>query len=575
MVSYRISFVIWSLLSLHVSTQSWNLFDNKTKGPPQDGGLRLVGGNQPNKGRVEVYHNGKWGTVCDDNWTLNEAQVVCQQLGFPGAVSASSGGTYGEGSGPIWLDDLSCMGSESFLSSCKFKGWGVTDCSHKEDAGVVCESAKYTDNYKFQLDHSLGLSEDLGTLFDSGDNCDFSIVVRDPSDDQAEQNTVCVHRLILSLYPQFNISDSMKDLTVEIDQNCHPHISSFLRYLYTRKIDITLSSAQCLHQLSYIYQLQQLLEEIGKIFTLLLIQDGSFRTQVSLYEYGVRTKDMLLQENVLQYLSWNFEFFVDSPAWKTVSIHLMKELLSRSDIVVKNEFFVLQVLEASVKEKGETVSLEDKVSLLSSIRFPMIPVENLYDIQFSSGMYQSNEAFYSSALLKGFQFNTLPFSKIKDHFKNIEEYLPRIYTAEQWSTVINYTSNSQANIYYPSRHYPYGNFPSVSFMTPAHNSVTYKEQKISWIAQIFKNSWECSNQGFICDSLPLARLYTQYGLSNYKNTIRFNNKLILSCKSENIVFNVQDFKSDKAVLPTNSSMVLPHPCPDDYSFKFVVSPEYI
>ncbi|KAK3553287.1 hypothetical protein QTP86_032753, partial [Hemibagrus guttatus] len=169
-------------------------------------------------------------------------------------------------------------------------------------------------NYKFQLDHSLGLSGELGRIFDSGDNCDFSVVVRDPREDQAEQKTVCVHRLILSLYPQFNISDSNKDHTVEISQNCHPHISSFLRYLYTRKIDITLSSAQCLHQLSYIYQLQQLLEEIGRIFTLLLPQDSTFRTQVSLYEYSVRTKDMLLQENVLQYLSWNFESLVDSPA---------------------------------------------------------------------------------------------------------------------------------------------------------------------------------------------------------------------------------------------------------------------
>lgn len=84
-------------------------------------------------------------------------------------------------------------------------------------------------NYKFQLDHSLGLSGELGRLFDSGDNCDFSVVVRDPSEDQAEIKTVCVHRLILSLYPQFNISDSNEDHTVEISQNCHPHISSFLR----------------------------------------------------------------------------------------------------------------------------------------------------------------------------------------------------------------------------------------------------------------------------------------------------------------------------------------------------------
>ncbi|XP_058233056.1 galectin-3-binding protein A-like [Hemibagrus wyckioides] len=572
MVSSRSSFVIWTLLSLYVSAQGWSLFDVEKKGPPMEGELRLVGGDQPSNGRVEVYHNGKWGTVCDDSWDMTEAQVVCQQLGFPGAVSAKAGGSYGEGSGPIWLDDLSCKGSESFLSSCHFKGWGVTDCSHKEDAGVVCESGKEMDsNYKFQLDHSLGLSGELGRLFDSGDNCDFSVVVRDPSEDQAEIKTVCVHRLILSLYPQFNISDSNKDHTVEISQNCHPHISSFLRYLYTRKIDITLSSAQCLHQLSHIYQLQQLLEEIGRIFTLLLPQDSTFRTQVSLYEYGVRTKDMLLQENVLQYLSWNFESLVDSPAWKTASIHMMKALLSRSDLVVKDEFYVLQVLEESIKKKGETVSLDDKTSLLSSIRFPMIPVENLYDIQYSSGMYQSNEAFYSSALLKGFQFNTLPFSKIKERFNNFNDCLPRIYTADPWSVAINYTADSGSNNYHYS-HYPYS---SSSFTTSAHNSVSYRHEKIQWFAQVLRNSWECSNQGFICDSLPVARLYSQSVMSNYESTIRFDNKLILSCRSEKIVFNVQDFKNGKAVVPTNSSMGLPHPCPDDYSFTFVVHPEYI
>ncbi|TSK87559.1 Galectin-3-binding protein A [Bagarius yarrelli] len=553
MESSRICFVIWTLtLFLQVSAQSWNLF-----------------GGQPNKGRVEVYHNGKWGTICDDNWDLSEAQVVCQQLGFPGAVSAEAGGTYEDGSGPIWLDDVSCKGSESFLSSCHFKGWGVTDCSHKEDAGVVCERGKDVDSSReFQLDHSLGLSGELGSLFKSGDNCDFVIVVRD--EDQAEQKMICVHKLILSLYPQFNISDSTNNLTVKISQTCHPHMSSFLRYLYTRKIDITLTSAQCLHQLSYIFQLQQLLEEIGRIFTFFLPQDRTFRSQVSMYEYGVRTKDTQLQENVLQYLSWNFESLVDSPVWKTISIHMLKALLSRSDLVVKGEFFVLQTLVNFIKTRGETVSLEDKVNLLGYIRFPMIPVENLYDIQFSSDLYQSDEAFYSTALLKGFQFNTLPFSKIRERFHNLKDFLPRIYTVEPWSIAINYTSNTGYNNYYG--HYSYS---SSSFTTPAHYSVFYKDQKINWVVQILQNSWECSNQGFTCDSLPLARLYSQNGLSNYASAISFNNKLILSCKAEQIVFSVQDFKENKAAVPTNSSMSMPHPCPEDYSFTFVVHPESI
>lgn len=325
------------------------------------------------------------------------------------------------------------------------------------------------------------------------------------------------------------------------------------------------------------YQLQQLLEEIGKIFTLLLPQDSTFHTHVSLYEYGVRTKDMLLQENVLQYLSWNFEFLVNSPVWKTVSIHMMKALLSRSDLVVKDEFFVLQVLDESIKEKGETVSLEDKISLLSHIRFPMIPVEKLYDIQYSSGMYQSNKEFYQSALLKAFQFNTLPLSKIKENFKNFEDCLSRIYTAEPWSIARNYTNRGSNPIRY-NMHYNYGydsGYNSATFTTPAHNSVIYRHQTINWQVQVLQYNWECSNQGFSCESLPVARLFSPYSQNTYKSTIRFNNKLILSCRAENIVFQVQDFKNGKAVVPTNSSMGLPHPCPDDYSFTFVVCPDYI
>lgn len=84
-------------------------------------------------------------------------------------------------------------------------------------------------SHKFQLDHSLGISEKLGKLFDSGNNCDFSVLVQDPGENQNEHKTICVHKLILSLYPHFNISNSSKNLTVEISQTCHPYISSFLR----------------------------------------------------------------------------------------------------------------------------------------------------------------------------------------------------------------------------------------------------------------------------------------------------------------------------------------------------------
>lgn len=87
---------------------------------------------------MEIYHNGQWGTVCDDNWDMTNAAVVCRQLECGSAISAPHNATFGQGSGSIWLDDVKCLGSEESLTQCSHREVGTHDCNHGKDAGVVC-----------------------------------------------------------------------------------------------------------------------------------------------------------------------------------------------------------------------------------------------------------------------------------------------------------------------------------------------------------------------------------------------------------------------------------------------------
>uniref|UniRef100_A0A803XXM2 Soluble scavenger receptor cysteine-rich domain-containing protein SSC5D n=1 Tax=Meleagris gallopavo TaxID=9103 RepID=A0A803XXM2_MELGA len=113
--------------------------------------LRLANGPSHCAGRVEVLHDHQWGTVCDDDWSLSEATVVCRQLGCGTAVSAPGLAHFGQGSGRVWLDNVNCTGTEAALSECQRKPWGSNDCTHREDAGVVCSDTKTSEHRLVRL----------------------------------------------------------------------------------------------------------------------------------------------------------------------------------------------------------------------------------------------------------------------------------------------------------------------------------------------------------------------------------------------------------------------------------------
>ncbi|KAB1271013.1 putative DMBT1-like protein [Camelus dromedarius] len=124
--------------------------------------LRLVGGSGWCSGRVEVRYQGAWGTVCDDLWDLNEAEVVCRQLGCGRAVSALGKAHFGQGSGDIFLDNLQCAGVERYLGQCAHSGWSEHNCSHHEDAGVICSGLSTASQ-----DHVTGGSNSCGGVISS------------------------------------------------------------------------------------------------------------------------------------------------------------------------------------------------------------------------------------------------------------------------------------------------------------------------------------------------------------------------------------------------------------------------
>ena len=119
------------------------------------GSVRLADGHH---GRVEICYQEQWGTVCDDGWSSTDARVVCNQLGYsPFGITYSlcfslsciyliglagaailTRGQYQAGSGPIFLDNVGCHGTESSLLECYHPGIGVHNCQHDDDVGIEC-----------------------------------------------------------------------------------------------------------------------------------------------------------------------------------------------------------------------------------------------------------------------------------------------------------------------------------------------------------------------------------------------------------------------------------------------------
>uniref|UniRef100_A0A3B3ZI61 SRCR domain-containing protein n=1 Tax=Periophthalmus magnuspinnatus TaxID=409849 RepID=A0A3B3ZI61_9GOBI len=572
MFKYQTFCILWLWLSALVFNAS----------VVKEGDVRLTGSKLAFGGRVEIYHAGQWGTICDDGWDLNEAHVVCRQLKFARAKSVLTGENYDRASGPIWMDDMECKGTERYLHACTFKGWGITDCSHKEDVGVQCDPGGNSSTHVLllssTLDHSIALSDDLGELFDNESFCDLTIITLQTTD----STTLCAHKVMLAHVHAFNITKDTQNITVQVVPNCIPHFPSFIRYLYTRKIEVPFSSVQCLHWLASQFGEEQLMRDTSLLFSQVIPDDSTFETPVSLHEYALETNDFVLQENCVRYLVWNFQNFTTSSVWTQISDGLLSALLLRSDLVVPDELFVLKAVENWILNNVHT-SLDTQVKLLSLVRFPIEQLTTQMMSNFS--LYSTHKNVFNDNILKALQFNIQLLTSIKSRAKMLIDdvsYQPRIYTSSLWSMFFGSFSTPQIRSHgsydtryvtrYDSR-YGYNDGRRRSTSVPYHSSSIFLDRRINWAADIFMNQNECSNRGMRCPSLPMASLQS-YETNSFPGVVFFN-KLLLVCQDK-YVFEIQDFKNNMAVISRNATLSTTYPCPDDKNtFIFVVRPVYI
>ena len=109
--------------------------------------MRLADGYIEGEGRIEIIHDGYWGTICVPEWMWNikDAQVACRQLGYSTALLTPTVAFFGQGNGPVWLENVRCLGNESSIGFCEHLGWSKnffyyydSYCWHAEDASVIC-----------------------------------------------------------------------------------------------------------------------------------------------------------------------------------------------------------------------------------------------------------------------------------------------------------------------------------------------------------------------------------------------------------------------------------------------------
>lgn len=338
------------------------------------------------------------------------------------------------------------------------------------------------------------------------------------------------------------------------------------RYFYTGEVTFNLSSYICIFKMASDWGLKDFQNETSNIVMSVLAQDNSFQGALSLYEYALSPFDEALMAVLLHYLAWNFESLVSTPPWTDLPLSVVKELLTRSDLVVQTETVVLQGLERWATAQGMAAVPQE---LLQLIRFPMIPAKALYLL---------TDPQYQPGRCEGLQFQAMPYPPQSSNFTESNSSRPRIYTAIPWSININ---RFQMQYFRNQRSPGQGRIiQTFDFQTPFHNSAPFTYSKANWKLSLNLTDDRSRDDPLTAADLNLVLNLTMEGANSrdqLQRCIRFRNYFIVQCDGGSLVSIddlVEEAEGRFVYQPGQTGVTFP--CKSNqYSYRVVIGSECI
>ncbi|XP_063819735.1 BTB/POZ domain-containing protein 17 [Pseudophryne corroboree] len=342
----------------------------------------------------------------------------------------------------------------------------TAEAAHKSDPG--------SDIPATVINHSSMLIQRLKDLLQNSNSSDCTLRVRTANSDEVK--VFHTHQLLLSLQSDVfgGLLGNQSIVTLQEPADCAILFEKFVRYFYSGEISVHLNQAMPLHRLASKYHVSALQRGVTEYMKNHLACESSQGHVVSWYHYALGMGDETLQESCLKFLAWNLSTVISSSEWVTVSNDLMVSLLKRSDLVLQSELELFSAMEEWVSKNSPNVSIIEKI--LRSIRYPMIPPSQLFQIQKQSGILVSYHNVVQDLLFQAFQFHSaspLHFAKYFD--VNCSMFIPRNYLSSSWG--------SQWIINNPAR-----DDRSLSFQTQLGPSNHDSSKKITWNA-LFSPRW--------------------------------------------------------------------------------------